>query len=189
MKKSCSILMIFFLMLVFVGCDKNKQAIKKDLNSRFTKFEIVEIKKDSANIEDASMLLMSLQLNISQSNLDMLKAENLYYDKKWSYAKASKFMDSITTKLMNMNVDFVHSQYLKSDPCYYVKYRIFKDELKVEKEEYYYFRIYNEGKQTEIMHRPCNWDEYLKVEESADLMDKCTEQYFSFLKGIAYKTY
>jgi hypothetical protein len=34
---------------------------------------------------------------------------------------------------------------------------VYKDEIKISKEEYFYFDEINGS----ILHRPCNWDEYL----------------------------
>jgi hypothetical protein len=188
MKTTYSFLLILILQLILVGCNNINQAIKKDLNSRFTKFEIVEIRKDSSNVEEAFNMLLSLKVNISDGNLEIVKAGNHFYDvsgyDKWSYEKTTNYMNSITNKLLNMCHDFMYLQFSKSEPCYYVKYRIFKDELKVEKEEYYYFRIYDDGKKTELLHRPCNWNDFLYEQKCIDLIDKCSEPYREFLNEI-----
>ena len=188
MKTPYPVLFILILSIVFVGCNPSNQAIKKDLNSRFTKFEIVEIRIDTSNVYDAKMSLLSLKINISDVNLNIAKATNYYYDKQWSYDKTSHYMDSISTNLSKRYMDFMSLISSKSEPCYYVKYRIYKDELKVEKEEFYYFRK-NDGVITELLHRPCDWSDFLKEEECTDLSDQCYAGYKGFLDGIINNTF
>ena len=180
---------LIILISMLNACNLTDQGrIKKDLNTRFVKFEIVEIKKDSANIYDTFMTLLSLQVNISKGNLDMAIAENHYYDTdmkgKWSNEKTTHYMDSITHKLMDMCDHFMRLQFTKPEPCYFVKYRIYNGATKEEKEEYYYLRLYDNGKKIELMHRPYLWNDYLTDQKCKDICAKCSEKYLSFLRDI-----
>lgn len=185
--KTITAISILFILVIMNGCiSQDKRLIKKDLDSRFTKFEIVEIKPDSANIQDAFMTLLSLKVNISQGNLDIIKAGNHYYNidgiGKWSDKKTNTYMDSVTKKMSKMCFDFMRLQFLRSEPCYYVKYRIFNGALKEEKEEYYSIRTYDDGKQIELIHRPYNWNEYLIEQNCSDIIDQCSREYIKFLR-------
>lgn len=191
--KTITFSFILSVLLIMNGCiSPDNQRIKKDLDSRFTKFEIVEIKPDSANVQDAFMTLLSLKVNISQGNLDIIKAGNHYYNidglGKWSDKKTKQYMDSITNKLSKMCYDFMRLQFSKDEPCYYVKYRIFNGALKEEKEEYYSIRIYDDGKQIELIHRPYNWNDYLIEQNCLNICDQCYEEQLKFLRDQIYGT-
>lgn len=189
--KKLTLIFILFLIVLVSGCSSgDKQLIKKDLDSRYTKFEIVEMKPDSSNVQDAFMTLLSLKVNISQGKLDIIKAGNHYYNVdgtgKWSHEKTTQYMDSITDKLSKMCNEFMYLQFSKPEACYSVKYRIFNGALKEEREEYYYIRVYDEGKQKELMHRPVSWKEYLVEQDCSDIMDQCYEEQLKFLREIVY---
>jgi hypothetical protein len=175
-------LVIILISMLFVRCNSTDSLIKKDLSSRYTGFEVVEIKPDSANVYDAAMTLMSLKINIAQGNLSMAKAENLLYDKKWTDKRTKSLMDSFTTDLNKRCMVFMNLQFSKPELCYRVKYRIYKDESKIEMEEYYLIHKYGEDK-TELLHRPCDWDKYLKEEGCSDLLDQCSKYYMDFLRS------
>jgi hypothetical protein len=191
MKKITGISILFILILLNGCTSQDEKLIKKDLESRFTKFEIVEVKKDSANVDDAFNMLLSLKVNISIGNLDITKAEARYYNYdglgKWSLTKTENYMDSVTKKLTKLCHNFMILQFDKSEPCYYVKFRIYNGVFKEERAEYYYVRKYGSNNElTELMRRPYIWKDYLLEENVADIYDKCTEKYLSFLKEIAY---
>lgn len=189
--KSLTLICVLFLIVLISGCSSSdKQLIKKDLDSRFTKFEIVEITADSADIYYASMALMGLQISIAKGNVEILTAANHYYGvpgfNKWSNKKTTIYMDSITKGLSDICYSFMRRQFSRSEPCFYVKYRIYDGPVKVEKEEYYYIRVFDEGKQKELMHRPVSWKEYLVEQDCSDIMDQCYEEQLKFLREIVY---
>jgi len=99
--------------------------------------------------------------------------------------KVSIFV-SLTNRMSKMCTDFMHLQFSKSEPCYYVKYRIFDGALKVEKEEYYYTRVFDEGKQKELIHRPTNWKAYLIEQNCSNILDQCFEEQLKFLREQVY---
>lgn len=166
MKKPCSILMIFFLSLVFVGCNPSNQAIKKDLNSRFTKFEIVEIRKDSSNVYDAMMTNLSLRIRIADNNLGIIKSIN---DIEFGTANKKPYqtilyIDSLFNNSVQGGTDLENKQFDKRESCYYVKYLIHKEERKITKEEYFYINEIN----GEVLHRPYDWSEFLRELKYSD---------------------
>lgn len=77
---------------------------------------------------------------------------------------------------------FMYLQFSKPELCYRVKYRIYKDEAKIDKEEFYYLHQYGEGK-IEALHRPCDWHNYLEEEGCSDLLDQCSKYYIDFLRS------
>jgi len=156
------ILLSSFSILLLLSCDPNQSKIKADLNSRYTKFEIVEINRDSSNIYDAKMHMLSFKMNLSDGNIQMEKAAYKFIDKEWSFDRTTNYMDSITKELDAKSKQITDAIHLRTEPCFYVKYRIFKDEVKIEREEFYYLRSYDDGKKVEVLHRPCNNDEFLK---------------------------
>ena len=173
-------LFVFLSLVLLVGCNTPDYTIKKDLNSRFTKIEIVEIRLDSANVCDIGMRKMNLKINIIDGISKMATAEKNYWDKRWTRNQALSYMDTITNDLNKRGVDFLKLENSKAEQCYYVKYKIFKDELKIEKEEYYYIRPYGDGK-TEVIHRTCVWDDYL--EDLAQSIKESNDYYISFLRN------
>ena len=177
---------LYLSLLIVVACNQPDSVIKKDLSTRFTRFEVVEIRSDSANINEVSLLLMSLPLEIAQGNANMAKAENKYFDKIWTYKQTTHYMDSVSKELSSDCVKFTKLQFSKADPCFYVKYRIFKDELKIEKEEYYYLRKYGDKNETEVWHRPVSWKEYMKEAGHPDLIGESMEYYLGFLRSMIY---
>lgn len=177
------ILIFNVIFLIILGCNGPDSVIKKDLDSRFTKFEIIEIKKDSSNIYEADRMLMGFKVDISKANLSMAIAESKYFDKAWTLKKTSHFMDSTTTVLMNNCSKFMRLMSSRSEPCYLVRYRIYKNESKIEKEEYYYMRE-SGGKFIETIHRPSDWSEFLMENNSEDLMGQCSERYKGFLESL-----
>lgn len=192
--KIITVSFILFIIVIMNGCtSQDERRIKKDLSSRFTGFEIVELKKGSANLEDAFNTLNSLKINIAQGNLDIIIAGNHYYNidgiGKWSDKRTNAYMDSVTKEMSKMCNDFMQLQFTKPEACYYVKFRIFNGAMKEEKEEYYLVRIFDEGKQVELLHRPVNWSEYLIEQKCSDLIDQCSREYIKFLREQINGTY
>jgi hypothetical protein len=184
---------ILFILVIMNGCtSQDERRIKKDISSRFTGFEIVEIKADSANIEDAFNTLNSLKIIISQGNLDIIKAGNHFYNidgtGKWSDRKTKMYMDSITSKMSKICYDFMRLQLTKPEACYYVNYRIYNGAVKEVKEEYYKIRSFDSGKQIELIHRPVNWNEYLIEQNSLNICHQCIEEQIKFLREQIYGT-
>jgi hypothetical protein len=189
---SISVFSIFLIMCSSISPEE--QAIKKDLASRFTGFEIVEIKKDSAEVVHAIEYSLSCKLRISDNNLRIAQAYLRYYGKEldennnvikvkpWSIKKVTNYADSITDESLDMVSEYMNLQFSKSKPCYYVKYRIYDGANKIEKEDYYQFR---EGA-NEWVHRPCDWNEWLKERGDANLFEEASATYKQLLLDIMY---
>ena len=179
------LLFIALILLYTLDCNSQESAIKKDLNSRFTGFEIVEIKPDSANVYEAANALNNLKLAIGSANLKISTATAYFDTKTWSFEKTTQYMDSVSEAMADECVKFWKLETSKTEPVYYVEYRIFKDELKILKVEYYYFHKKADGK-TDLLHRPCRWDYYMNEVSFSNGMDQCYEQTLKFLKSFSH---
>ena len=190
-----SVLAVFLRMCSSISPEE--QAIKKDLASRFTGFEIVEIRKDSAEVDNAMNYSNSCKLIIAGNDLLISKATLRFYGveydennnedkvKSWSIDKITHYADSITDKSLEIVKRYMELQFSKSEPCYYVKYRIYDGANKIEKEEYYQYR---EGAD-EWVHRPCDWDEWLQERGDVNLFEKAFASYQQFLLDVMYGEY
>ncbi|MEI7424305.1 MAG: hypothetical protein WCK18_19540 [Prolixibacteraceae bacterium] len=168
MKNLTNILILIALSIMAIGCNLDHPKIKADLKSRFTGFEITEITPDSTNIHLASHILRTLLVNTADANLEtsqvLLKMDSIK-DRKQLIACYSK-IDSIHNKLTASFTKFEESQFSKPDKCYLVKYLVYKEEKKIPKQEYYYINT-NNG---DVMHRPYDWDDFLREEGYAKLI-------------------
>lgn len=161
-------LILIVLSILAIGCNPDHAKIKADLKSRFTGFEITEITPDSTNIHLASHTLRALLMNTSDANLEtsriLLKMDSIK-DRQQLIGCYSK-IDSIHNKLVASFTKFEESRFEKPDKCYLVKYLVYKEEKKIPKQEYYYINA-NNG---DVMHRPYDWDDFLREEGYAKLI-------------------
>ncbi|MCX6265773.1 MAG: hypothetical protein NTW16_00235 [Bacteroidetes bacterium] len=155
-----NLFLLFGCCILLFGCDKDKSMIKKDLDSRFTKYEIVEIKKDSCNIQTAFETILSFKIRVSETNLKIIDAIDRIR-LNMEPQKNFNLIDSIHNEITNSMEKFEKTKYSKPDPCYYVKYLVYKDENKIPKEEYYYIAHQSNS----VMHRPIEWNEFMYQEE------------------------
>eukprot|EP00825_Cyclidium_porcatum_P007228 TRINITY_DN13619_c0_g1_i5.p1 TRINITY_DN13619_c0_g1~~TRINITY_DN13619_c0_g1_i5.p1 ORF type:complete len:230 (+),score=15.34 TRINITY_DN13619_c0_g1_i5:80-769(+) len=140
MKTANLVLLILILFVLFAGCDKDKQAIRKDLNSRFTKFKIIDVIKDSSNVSDVMMTFKRLEIRIADNNRKIIKSLN---DIKSGAASQKPYqtifyIDSLYNNSIEGGMDLEIMQFDRSEACYYVNYLIYKEGMKVPKEEYFY---------------------------------------------------
>jgi len=182
MKKS----LYLFIVIPFIltSCDQNKRLISKNLDSRFVKFEIIEFKKDSSNVYEAWQLLNSLKIRTSETKMKI--SEGLYNIENNLGGKTplQNFMiiDSLQTKLIKEFKNFENLRYNRAEPCYYVKYLVYKEENKVAKEEYFFISPYN----NEVLYRPCDWDQYV-VSKGYNELVKEAVQYSGKIMMLRYK--
>ncbi len=185
-KSFLKILPLTFIIILSIGCNNNpdESLIKKDLNSRYSKFEIVEIKKDSANVYLAINVLRALEISVSSTNLKIVQT---MYDEKDTRTDKQKcnFIDSLHNSLISSMQEFEDSKYDKVDECYYVKYLFYKDERKIPKEEYYHLRLMPNG-EYDIIHRPYEWNDFL-IEQGYDEMIKDALSGYSDSFEFCYK--
>jgi hypothetical protein len=169
--KTSLLLLAVFIIPVSVRCSDDKSRIKEHLNNRFVKYEIVEIRPDSANIYTAANKLRAIEMRIADGNLEILKTlidiENNKGDSRLNYLYA----DSTYHKLIRLMEIFEKSQFSKPDRCYYVKYLVYKNELKVPKEEYYHLRLMGNGSY-DIIHRSFDWDEFMAEKGYSEMISK-----------------
>jgi len=168
-----------------------KQIINEDLNSRFVKFEIVEISKDSSNMKYVDSYLYSSLIPVAKANYNMTKevANLTSYDEK-SIKKCADKIQLIADSVLHTLHGIEMMQFAKegSEPCYYVKYRVFKNEIKIEKEEIFYIDSQTEGKGDNakviniVKHYPYSWDEFLRGSKYDELKQKNKEGFESAVK-------
>lgn len=161
--KTINLTSIQLILFLITGCSSNESKIKKDLDSRFTKSEIVEIRKDSANVKTAIYQLKSLALYTTIINSEISKGLHRI-ETSYSSDKGNKtsyqiyfYIDSLQKSLFELLTEFEKSETNKVDPCYYVRFLVHKDENILIKEEYYFIHEEN----GDIIRRPHSWDEFL----------------------------
>jgi len=66
-------LLVILILFLTIGCNSPESKIKKDLKSRYTGFEIVEIQKESSNVWNAMMNILSLKIRTSEANAKISK--------------------------------------------------------------------------------------------------------------------
>lgn len=169
--KKIHVLFVLWLILLTLGCNRDESLIKKDLDSRFTKFEIVEIRKDSSTVKDAIMRINSLMMRTAKTNLEIVKVLNgIDLGIRTPYQNYL-YIDSLHNSLLQSFQKFEDSRFDKVDPCYYVKYLVHKEEIKIPKEEYYYI-----SESGNVWNRPYDWDEFL-LDRKYDVLIKEALQY------------
>lgn len=178
--KSINLFTMFLLIVILASCKNAKSTIEKDLNTRFTKFEIVEIKEESANVQKAFEDLLAIRVDISKMNLDVIQSIDSLENGIGSKSKPQYivYIDSLYTNMTNTMDSFENSDTLKVDKCYYVKYLVANGAVKETVEEYYYI---NE-KNGDIIHRPVEWKEYLKAVDYSEYINDFMKYYKDFLR-------
>ena len=176
--KAIDLLVITLILICNCGCsDQATNLIKQNLNSRFTKYKIVVIMKDSASVDQAANTYNEIKIKMSELALECQKAEMHFYGynfntntriERWSIHKSDGYMDSVTAKIVELCDYFLNLRFSKEDNCFYVKYRILDGPYKFEKDEYFYI-----SRMRDITHRPANWNEYLKEIGAENLLDDC----------------
>jgi hypothetical protein len=162
--------------------DSAKLMINENLNSRFTGYEIVEIRKDSSFIYEAKNILARLGLAVSENNLEIIRtvADFESGKLKMNGLQVSQQIDSFFKDSEDRLQSFKERRFERSEPCYYVKYRIFDGANKIEKEEYFSIREYVDNQQ-EVLHRPADWDEFMREEKYDQVIDNALKFYAEVL--------
>lgn len=173
--------------ITLISCSdtyRAKSRIKKDLESRYTGFEIVEVRPDSSNIEQAINRCGSLQIRAAENNAKTIKLIAECYETtnvmklKENYRQIT-ILDSIITQDCK---EFERLRFDRSEECFYVKYQVYKNEKKVPVEEYYLI------KEKEVLHRPIDWTDFtyeLEYDEVIDDVIKYHSEIFD-LKFITF---
>lgn len=164
--KNIKVLLIVTIFLILNSCGfLNKHKIKKELNSRFSNFKIIEFKKDSANVVHAKYFYYSVSINVKINHLEISKLLLNYNSKKSE-------IDSLFNDIVIMMYEFEKMKFSKEEyePCYYVKYRITNGIEKITKEEYFYI-----NKNNNIIHRSYDWNEFLYELKYDELIEEVIE--------------
>lgn len=140
----------------------NIKLIKEDIGSRYVAYEVIEIRPDSANVYTAVNTFRALRIRIEDYNSDVLDIFEQVLSGLNRYDAYLK-IDSMKKQLITSISDFELSGYKKADDCYFVKYSYQRDGLKIPVEEYYHIRQISGENNYDIIHRPANWNEFLKT--------------------------
>ena len=179
---------ILILALILTSCNIGiKQKIKKDLNSRYTGYEIVEIKKDSSFVSSAFDALIYLKLRAFADNKEISKSIIEFENgtSKRTGLQTYQYIDSVYKAMTHAFVVFEEKKHKKVDPCFYVKYRVFQGAIKVERVEYYQIRKDVLNKNV-LFNRPYDWDEFLHQQEYDEMVDNVL-QYTDEIMDYRYK--
>jgi hypothetical protein len=173
------VFLLFIIIFLFTSCTKHK--VRKDLNTRYIDFEIVEIHPDVANVRKAYLDNSFIQMKIAETNLEIIRTLNDYEsgEKYWTIKQYSLHCDSLFDRMEKMMVKFESSEFIK-EACYYVKYRIPIGVNKIEKEEYYCFF----GK--DVYRRPKDWKTFMQELNYSETIDKALK-YYSELFDLRHK--
>jgi len=159
------------------SCDgiskKTKQAIFDNLNSRYTGFEIVEIRKDSANVYTAITQIQELnsKIAINNSRIAVIFAKASGDLTLTEYTEAKAFYDTIQSDLNKFT-----GLKSKPDACYYVKFLVYKNEAKVPTEEYFYINL----DKAIVLRRPVNNEEFINELNFKKTINNSLEYYMEF---------
>lgn len=169
MKKLLFIVLIVPFLFV---CSCAKYEIKKELESSYTNFEIIEIRPDSANIFQARNSLTAIKIRVARTSYQI---SNYQYDILLAKNKKDKLLllykiDSLYDNMFESMEKFEKSYNEYNDKCYYVKYTVPIYNKKILFQEYFLIR---ENK--DILHRSYEWRNYLYKEGWNDLVKEILE--------------
>ena len=173
------ILILFLLslsVLFLPSCINDQTRIKKDLGTRFTKFEIIEIRKDSSFLSSAKNLLIGCVFKVSQANLEIIQNIVKIDENPSQEYKLYKHIDSVSKDMHNYLRNFEEKKYTTPDQCFRVKYLIVGPEIKTPKEEFYELKPKSDGDYN-IYHRPIEWSDFMEEVKYSDLLDNAFKYY------------
>ena len=163
----------------------DKTKITENLSSRFTGFEVVEIRPDSSYLLGALDDLRVIRINIAMSNTKIIKTLADFEDGtlKWSGKRVYQHIDSVYNNISKRMQRFEDKRFSQEEPCYYVKYRIFDGADKIEREEYFVVNDVGntEQKEYEVLSRPVGWDEFMSQKEYGTIIDDALTYYKDIL--------
>jgi hypothetical protein len=173
---------ICFIVIIIIfsfGCDSPKKKISKYLERKYTGFDIVEIRKDSANIDYAVNVLSSLQIQVLDAGTffieNLKKIKNEPNDKIAFHYYLS--IDSVYKTMIGKIKEFEVCQDKKKTECYYVRYLVHKNEIKIPKEEYLLIREHD----GDIKARNYYWIAFLADNGFYELEGELNKYYYDVL--------
>jgi hypothetical protein len=190
MKNLISIILIAVVAAACNVTNKNgiskldEQIITESLNSRFVQFEIVEIKSDSSNMKYIDNKLWAKLVPVAQASRAM--TEDVVSMEKYN----TECLDRITAISDTMRQSLHRIEMLQfskegSEPCYYVKYRVFEGAVKIEKEEIFYISNkklsvqYTNSEDAIVKHYPYDWSEFFEASKYEELKQNLLKGYQS----------
>ena len=179
--------MLLLFLLFLTGCTAmrdEEKLIKKNLDSRYTRFEIVEIRPDSSNVYDVINTIRSLLIRTSSNNLEIIKLLNEFDNATMSSLKKRIYfkIDSLYTTNKESILKFEDLRFDKSEACFRVEYLVHNGERKVRNIEFFYINPYNK----EVLTRPYEWEEFMR-ERNYDKVIKEALRYQKDILEIKWK--
>jgi hypothetical protein len=168
------------VLFIVISCNTSESKIKKDLKSRWTEFEIINIQKDSANVERAINILRALSIQTLEANGAILDYLIKISKEKNNAIIHEDFIlvDSIYNSVKQKLSEFHDMDFKNISPCFFVTYKVNIDGIEVLKEEYYYLNETN----GDILHRSSNWQEFLNQNGWQKIIAESSKYYSDILE-------
>ena len=170
---------IIALIVFIAGCGEAPKPIRENLDTRYLKYDIVKVKKDSSVYDSVIMLLNHMESAVTEMEHIKFKYSQVDYniplsDDKTIYMVKNRELalyDSLISVIDTLHSEIKSAENARSEPCYYIKYTVLNDPVNDEYEEYW-FLINNK-----LKHRPVNFEEFLGQTNYQNLNDRLQELY------------
>ena len=166
--------------IVFIaGCGEAPKPIKADLDTRYLKYDIVKVKKDSSVYDSVIVLLSQIENAVTEMEHIKFEYNQVDYSIPLSDDKTIYMVKNRELALYDSLISIIDTLYSKiksvensrSEPCYYIKYTVLNGPDKDEYEEYWF--LINK----KLKHRPVNFEEFLGQTNYQNLNDRLQELY------------
>lgn len=167
---------VYVILLAFavIACeDEATKKIKSDLNKRYEKVEIDEIKPDSSYVNGAIHSMRSLSIKVSETNRQIAYLL-LEYDEERSIKNKILIynkIDSIFNRTKSDLIEFDGRKNWRSEKVYSVNYRVAINGQWVVHKEYYFLNEVN----GDALHRPIEWTDFVIERDHDKTIKKATE--------------
>ena len=170
---------IIALIVFIAGCGEAPKPIREDLDTRYLKYDIVKVKKDSSVYDSVIVLLNHIESAVTEMEHIKFKYSQADYaiplsDDKTIYMVKNRELalyDSLISVIDTLHSKIKSAENARVEPCYYIKYTVLNDPVNEEYEEYW-FLINNK-----LKHRPVNFEEFLSQTNYQNLDDRLQELY------------
>ena len=170
---------IIALIVFITGCGETPKPIREDLDTRYLKYDIVKVKKDSSVYDSVMMLLNHIENAVTEMEHIKFEYSQLEFnlplsDNKTIYIVKNRELalyDSLVAVIDTLHSKIKSAENARYEPCYYIKYTVLNGQVKDEYEEYW-FLINNK-----LKHRPVNFEEFLGQTNYQNLNDRLQELY------------
>jgi hypothetical protein len=170
---------IIALVVLIAGCGEPPKPIRENLDMRYAKYDIVEVRKDSSVYDSVITILNNIESAITEMEHVKFEYSQVDFtipirDDKKIYRIKNRELE-LYDSLVNV-IDTLYSKIhsangARYEPCYYIKYTVLNGSVRDEYEEYL-FLINNK-----LKIRPVNFEEFLSKTNYKVLDDRLQELY------------